>query len=168
MRFQMPVSSVLTSEQVLNSLTLSYTGSSTLSDSEKGREVGSKPDFVLHAISESPAWENVEFLFEHTRSFREAVTMKFLQWLRGAWSVFHHQPFHRQLYGIMFLSPCAYICYADHGCAVYSEPLYFVENIQHTLFLIEFLSAFIANPERRGQDPAVKITNNSSCGENLA
>src|SRR5205814_5908583 len=40
------------------------------------------------------------------------------------------------------------------------EPLYFAENIQHTQFLIEFLSAFIANPECRGQDPTVRKANN--------
>jgi hypothetical protein len=56
----------------------------------------------------------------------------------------------------MFIQPCAYVCYADHGCAVYSEPLYFVENIQHTQFLADFLTGFIANPERRGRDPTVE------------
>jgi hypothetical protein len=70
--------------------------------------------------------------------------------------VFHHQPFRLHLYGIMFIQPCAFICYADHGCAVYSEPLYFAENIQHTQFLADFLTGFIANPGRRGRDPTVE------------
>jgi hypothetical protein len=39
---------------------------------------------------------------------------------------------------------------------VYSEPLYFVENIQHTQFLADFLTGFIANPGHRGRDPTVK------------
>jgi hypothetical protein len=117
--------------------------------------VASKPDFVLHIGEEPSKWENVELLFEHTRS-RDAVTKKFLQWLRGAWSVFHHQPFRRHLYGIMFIQPYAYICYADHGGAVYSEPLDFVKNDQHTRFLVAFLTGFIATPQRRGRDPAVK------------
>jgi Fungal protein kinase len=134
----------------------------------KGKEVPSQPDFVLHvgkktpawADEEPPTWADVELLFEHTRSSREAVTKKFLQWLRGAWSVFHHQPFRRHFYGIMFIKPCAYICYADHGCAVYSEPLDFVKNKQHTKFLIYFLSGFIADPKHRGRDPTIKKENN--------
>jgi hypothetical protein len=85
----------------------------------------------------------------------EVVVKKFSQWLRGAWSAFHHQPFRLHLYGIMLIRPCAYVCYADHGCAVYSEPLYFVENIQHTQFLADFLAGFIANRESRGRDPNV-------------
>src|SRR2546423_8734999 len=128
----------------------------TLSDANKGKEVPSKPDFVLHVGEESPTWPNVELLFEHTRS-EEAVTKKFSQWLHGAWSVFHHQPFRRHLYGIMFIQPYAYVGYADHGCAVYSEPLDFVKNNQHTQFLIDFLTGFIANPERRGRDPTVTV-----------
>jgi hypothetical protein len=55
----------------------------------------------------------------------------------------------------MFIKPCAYVCYADHGCAVYSEPLYFVGNTQHTQFLADFLTGFIANRESRGRDPTV-------------
>ena len=117
--------------------------------------MSSKPDFVLHVGEGPPTWADVELLFEHTRS-QEAVTKKFSQWLRDAWSVFHHQPFRRHLYGIMFIQPCAYVCYADHGCAVYSEPLDFVKNIQHTQFLADFLTGFIANPGRRGRDPTVE------------
>jgi hypothetical protein len=122
--------------------------------------VSSKPDFVLHVGNvddESPTWADVELLFEHTRSSRGVATGKFLQWVRGAWSVFHHQPFRRHLYGIMFLQPCAYICYADHGCAVYSEPLDFVKNNKHTQFLANFLTGFIANSDCRGRDPTVEI-----------
>ena len=114
----------------------------------------SKPDFLFH-VNEEPTWANVELLIEHTRS-ANVVTQKFLQWLRGAWNVFHHQPFRRHLYGILFINPRAYICYADHGCAAYSEPLYFVENSQHTRFLIEFLSGFIAEPDHRGRDPTIE------------
>jgi hypothetical protein len=119
--------------------------------------VASKPDFVLHVGEGSPTWADVELLFEHTQS-RDAIAEKFPQWLRGAWSVFHHQPFRRHLYGIIFTRPRAYVCYADHGCAVYSEPLNFVKNIQHTQFLAGFLTGFIANPERRGRDPTVEKT----------
>jgi hypothetical protein len=57
----------------------------------------------------------------------------------------------------MFIQPCAYVCYADHGCAVYSEPLDFVNNNQHTQFLIDFLTGFITSPERRGRDPTVIV-----------
>jgi hypothetical protein len=117
----------------------------------------SRPDLVLHVGEEfRPTWADVELLFEHTRSrVQNAVTEKFQQWLRGASSVFHHQPFRLHLYGIMLIRPCAYVCYADHGCAVYSEPLYFVKNIQHTQFLADFLTGFIANREGRGRDPNV-------------
>ncbi|KIX09147.1 uncharacterized protein Z518_00225 [Rhinocladiella mackenziei CBS 650.93] len=55
----------------------------------------------------------------------------------------------------MFIQPSAYVCYADHGCAVYSEPLYFGKNIEHARFLGEFLTGFIANPGLRGRDPTV-------------
>ena len=53
----------------------------------------SKPDFFLYTVKEDeelPIWADVELLFEHTRSGKEAVTLKFLQWLRGAWSVFYN------------------------------------------------------------------------------
>ncbi|KIX08335.1 uncharacterized protein Z518_02991 [Rhinocladiella mackenziei CBS 650.93] len=145
----------LLSDEALCDLKLFYGGTKTLPDANKGKEVPSKPDFVLHVGEDSPTWADVDLLFEHTRS-QEAVTKKFLQWLRGAWSVFHHQPFRRHLYGIMFIKPRAYVCYADHGCAVYSEPLYFATNIQHAEFLVDFLTWFIANPGYRGRDPTVK------------
>ena len=108
-----------------------------------------------------PTWADVEFLFEHTRSqnITEVVTSKFSQWLRGAWSVFSHQPFRRHLYGILFIKPCAYICYADHGCAAYSEALSFETNDEHTQHLTHFLSIFIAKPECRGRDPTVRREN---------
>jgi hypothetical protein len=117
--------------------------------------VPSKPDFVLY-VGEEVEWANVELLFEHTRSRQEAVSEKFSQWLRSGWSIFHHQPFRLHLYGIMFIQPYAYVCYTDHGCAVYSEPLNFAENIQHAQFLAAFLAGFIANPEHRGRDPTVE------------
>src|SRR5437773_9190910 len=60
------------------------TGTKTLLQVDKGKEVPSKPDFVLHVGEESPAWADVELLFEHTRSSKEVVTQKFSQWLRGA------------------------------------------------------------------------------------
>src|SRR5205814_163151 len=147
------------SRKILCDLKLFYSGTKTLSEANKGKEVPSQPDFVLHVGEDPPAWADVELLFEHTRSSKEVITKKFLQWLRGAWSVFHHQPFRRHLYGIIFLKPCAYICYADHGCAVYSECLDFVKNTQHTQYLIDFLSGFIANPKHRGRDPTVQEDN---------
>ena len=119
----------------------------------------SQPDFVLHVGEKQPSWLDVELLFEYTQSSK-AVTPKFLQWLRNAWSVFYHQPFRRHLYGIMFIQPCAYICYADHGGAMYSEPLCFVDKSEHTQFLISFLLGFIANPGRRGRDPTVEKKDN--------
>jgi Fungal protein kinase len=117
-----------------------------------------KPDFVLHVGGKGrPKWADVELLFEHTRSSgQETVTEKFLQWLRSAWSVFHYQPFRRHLYGIMFIKPWAYVCYASHSCATYSERLSFVKNSRHAQFLADFLTWFIANPERRGRDPTVE------------
>ncbi|KIX04911.1 uncharacterized protein Z518_05782 [Rhinocladiella mackenziei CBS 650.93] len=141
--------------KALGDLKLFYGATKTLPDANKSKEVPSKPDFVLHVGEDSPTWADVDLLFEYTRS-QEAVTKKFSQWLRGAWSVFHHQPFRRHLYGIMFIKPRAYVCYADHGCAVYSEPLYFATNIQHTEFLVDFLTWLIANPGYRGRDPTVK------------
>jgi hypothetical protein len=118
------------------------------------KEARSKPDFVLHVGEGSPKWADVELVLEHTRS---QDVKKFPQWLRNAWSVFHHQPLRRHLYGIMFIQPYAYVCYADHGCAVYSEPLDFVNKSQHAQFLAAFLTGFIANPERRGRDPTVTV-----------
>ena len=116
----------------------------------------SKPDFVLYINEGPPNWSDVELVFEHTRSSQDTVTTKFLQWLRNACSVFHHQPFRRHLYGIIFKKPYAFVCYADHGCAVYSKPLDFVKDAQHTQFRIDFLTGFIANPEHRGRDPTVQ------------
>jgi len=43
---------------------------------------------------------------------------------------------------------------------MYSEPLCFVDNSEHTQFLISFLSGFIANPGRRGRDPTVEKKDN--------
>ena len=124
----------------------------------------SKPDFVFHVGKQKvPTWADVELLIEHTDSAKEPVTEKFLQWLRCAWSVFNHQPYRRHLYGILFLKPCGYICYADHGCAAYSERLYFAENAQHTQFLIDFLLGFIAEPEHHGKDLTVTKVNDWVC-----
>jgi hypothetical protein len=65
----------------------------------------------------------------------------------------YRQPYRRHLYGTLFLKPCAYICYADHGCAGRFD---FVKHVQHTQFLIDFLSDFIAEPEHRRRDPTVE------------
>jgi hypothetical protein len=43
---------------------------------------------------------------------------------------------------------------------MYSEPLHFVDNSEHTQYLIDFLSGFIANPGRRGLDPTVEKKDN--------
>jgi hypothetical protein len=102
-------------------------------------------------------WQDLELLMEHTESPNEApkVRQKFLRWIRNAWNVFYHQPFRRHLFGMMFIKPCAYVCYADHGTAAYSEPLDFTSP-KHTEFLAHFLSNFIAKPELRGRDPTVE------------
>ena len=60
----------------------------------------------------------------------------------------------------LFIQPCAYICYADHGGALYSEPLCFVDNSEHAQFLIDFLLGFIANLGRCGRDPTVEKKDN--------
>lgn len=65
----------------------------------------------------------------------------------------------------MFIFPNAYICYADHGCAAYSEPLNFTENEEHTRSLTNFLSGFIAKPECRGKDPTVQSKDGRVCIE---
>ncbi|KIX02803.1 uncharacterized protein Z518_08746 [Rhinocladiella mackenziei CBS 650.93] len=77
----------LLSDEALCDLKLFYGGTQTLPDTNKGKEVPSKSDFVLYVGEDSPTWANVDLLFEHTRS-QEAVTKKFSQWLRGAWCVF--------------------------------------------------------------------------------
>jgi hypothetical protein len=59
----------------------------------------------------------------------------------------------------MFIKPYAYICYVDHGCAVYSEHLDFTNNTQHAQFLRDFLLNFIAKPKRWGRDPTVQKEN---------
>jgi hypothetical protein len=143
-------------------LNLSYAGSTSLQDNVRGKEPSSKPAFVLYRISDGGAlrWQDLELLMEHTDSPNEAsrVREKFLQWLHNAWNVFHHQPFRRRLFGMMFIKPCAYLCYADHGTAVYSEPLDF-KFPEHTEFLANFLSDFVTKPELRGRDPTVEEDN---------
>jgi hypothetical protein len=44
---------------------------------------------------------------------------------------------------------------------VYSEPLHFVNNSEHTQFLIDFLSGFIESPKYRGRDPTVENKDNN-------
>lgn len=127
---------LLVSEQVFHDLKLFYSGRKTLAEVDKGMEVPSQSYFLLHIGKRQPSWTVVELLFEHTESSK-AVTQKFLQWLRNAWSVFYHQPFRRHLYGILFIQLCAYICYADHGGPIYCEPLCFVDNSEQSQFLID-------------------------------
>jgi hypothetical protein len=143
----------------LTRLNLSYAATASLRDTDPDKEPVSKPDFLLHRISDdgdTPRWQDVELLMEHTKSENTVtkVTEKFMQWLRNAWNTFHHQPFRRHLYGILFVKPCAYICYADHGTAAYSEALNF-ETFRHAEVLASFLSAFITRPDLRGSDPTV-------------
>ena len=131
--------------------------------SERGKEPASQPDFFLHVARKTPTWADVELLFEHTQSSITAAPEKFLQWLHNAWNVFYHQPFRRHLYGILFLQPYALVCYADRGCAGYSEPLDFRVNPQHNKFLMDFLEDFIAEPEHRGRDPTITVEAGKTC-----
>ncbi|KIW99755.1 uncharacterized protein Z518_10683 [Rhinocladiella mackenziei CBS 650.93] len=141
-------------KKVLKGLSLSSSFSKTLSGPKRGKEPLSQPDFFFH-LGTGTGWAHVELVFEHTQSPIQKASEKFLQWLRGAWHVFYHQPFRRYLYGILFLKPYTLITYVDHGCAGYSEPLDFVKKPQHTQFLADFLADFIANPEHRGRDPHI-------------
>jgi hypothetical protein len=105
----------------------------------------------------------VELLFEHTQSSIKVASEIFLRWLHNAWNVFYHQPFRRHLYGILFLQPHALICYADRGCAGYSEPLNFGANPQHSKFLMDFLEDFIGEPEHCGRDPTITAEAGKTC-----
>ncbi|RMZ85508.1 hypothetical protein DV736_g6573, partial [Chaetothyriales sp. CBS 134916] len=141
----------------LNGLKLASSFSKTLPGFESGKEPASQPDIFLYVANKNPLWENISLLIEHSQISVKDASKKFLQWMRNAWNVFHHQPFRRHLYGILFLQPHALICYADHGFAGYSEPLDFSANSEHNNYLMDFLHNFIAHPEHRGQDPTVTI-----------
>src|SRR2546423_15635193 len=103
----------------------------TLSDANKGKEVPSQPDFVLHVGEESPTWAkcgaSVRAYAEHQEL--SAVAARCLECIPP--STFPPSPLWDQ--------PCAYVCYADHSCAMYSKPLDFVKNNQHTQLPVNFL-----------------------------
>ena len=50
---------------------------------------------------------------------------------------------------------------------MYSEPLDFVKNDQHTRFLVAFLTGFMATPQCRGRDPAVEESYEESYGVHI-
>ncbi|KIX05596.1 uncharacterized protein Z518_06468 [Rhinocladiella mackenziei CBS 650.93] len=114
-----------------------------------------RPQLKIQAIKNVGIgnWEQASFF----QRLQKALPKK---WLRSAWNIFYYQPFRRYLYGILFLQPYALITYVDHGCAGYSEPLDFVENLQHTQFLADFLADLIAEPEYRGRDPHITAHRN--------
>ena len=61
----------------------------------------------------------------------------------------------------MFLRPCAFLCYADHGCAAVSEPLKITRQKDHLEFLVKFLASFMESSDHeRGRDPDI-VENNS-------
>ena len=82
--------------------------------------------------------------------------LKFSQWLRDARTVFQQQPHRRFCFGVIFLKPDAYLCYADHGCAAFSEPLKLTPLSDGSGFLVKFLTSFLKSSDRqRGRDPLI-------------
>ncbi|KAM0800618.1 hypothetical protein BDR22DRAFT_889332 [Usnea florida] len=99
----------------------------------EGSNVG-MPDFVITKVSKADAsnagaasrkhWRDVELVMGHSaEDSTKALDDKFGQWLRDIWSVFDQQPHRRFCFGVLFLQPRAFLCYADRGCAAASEPL---------------------------------------------
>ena len=95
---------------------------------------------------------------------RKVLEEKFSQWLRDAWTVFNQQPHRRCCYGVLFLRPHAFLCYADHGCAAVSEPLLLAERQgPHLEFLVKFLTSFMKSKDHeRGRDPELIEVNDTT------
>ena len=94
--------------------------------------------------------------------------LKLSQWLRDARTVFHQQPYRRFCFGIIFLKPQAYLCYADHGCAAFSEPLKLMQlsdgsKSDGSKFLVHFLTSFLQSSDwQRGRDPDILEENDTT------
>ena len=115
---------------------------------------GQKPEKKEH-------WKDVELVIEHTKTdWKRSLQNKFAQWLRYAWMLFDEQPHRRFCFGILFLRPHAFLCYADHGCAAASEPLDVTKNTEHLKRLVHFLISFLKSDEnQRGKDPDITESN---------
>ena len=125
-----------------------------------------KPDFVILKKSsvgptERPIWKDVECVIEHSsQEAGQAFTHQISQWLRKVWRLFNEQPYRRFCFGIMFLRPDAFLCYADHGCAAVSEPLHITCQADDLKFLVKFLTSFMKSSDHeRGRDPDI-VENN--------
>ncbi|OCL09557.1 hypothetical protein AOQ84DRAFT_375730 [Glonium stellatum] len=115
----------------------------------------SQPDFALFHGPSLVGWTNVELLMEHSsKSYTDTTHVNEVhnKWCKNAEQVFRYQPFRRFLLGILFIRPVAYISYLDHTENVLSSPLLIMQERSHTILLQEFLTAFIAQPDHRGQN----------------
>ena len=91
----------------------------------------------------------------------ERQPAKFSQWLRDAMTVFDQQPYRRCCFGVIFLKPHAFLCYADHGCAAFSVPLELTQQSDGRKFLVRFLTSFLKSEDwERGMDPDIKKRDN--------
>ena len=125
-----------------------------------------KPDFLILKKSsvgptERPIWKDVECVIEHSsQEAGQAFTHQISQWLRKVWWLFNEQPYRRFCFGIMFLRPNAFLCYADHGCAAVSEPLHITCQADDLKSLVQFLTSFMKSSDHeRGRDPDIAENN---------
>lgn len=116
-----------------------------------------RPDFLLTKPQpkSSVDWQDVELIIEHSRSpSTTSMSAKFGQWLRSAWALFDAQKTRRFCFGLLFLQPDAFICYADHGCVALSAALNVKENQNHRECMVQFLASFLqSTDEERGREP---------------
>ena len=100
-------------------------------------------------------------MIEHSSQEAEtAFAPRFSQWLRKVWRLFNQQPYRPFCFGIMFLRPCAFLCYADHGCAAVSESLNTTCQIHHLEYLVQFLTSLMKSSDyQRVRDPDI-VENN--------
>lgn len=77
--------------------------------------------------------------------------------------MFQQQPHRRFCFGVIFLKPHAFLCYADHGCAAFSEPLELTQQSDGRKFLVKFLTSFLKSEDwQRGRDPDIKEQNGTA------
>ncbi|KAM0798194.1 hypothetical protein BDR22DRAFT_974686 [Usnea florida] len=129
-----------------------------------------KPDFLIvrtprvqpteGVATEGVHWKDVELVMGHSQ-LSDRGPAKFSQWLREARTVFDQQPYRRCCFGVIFLKPHAYLCYADHGCAAFSVPLELTQQSDGRMFLMGFLTSFLTSEDwERGRDPDIKERDN--------
>ena len=122
------------------------------------------PDFLITKASNADAsnagavsrkhWRDVELVIGYSaETSAKALDDKFGQWLQDIWVIFDQQPHRRFCFGILFLQPHAFLCYADRGCATVSQSLEVTQQ-QGSEILVQFLTSFMSSDDpQRGRDP---------------